>query len=297
MRFMMLLRSDASAESGALPDQKLLTDMTHYNKAMADAGVLVGAEGLHPTSRGARIRIANGKTTVTDGPFAESKEVVAGFFMLKTKSLDEAISWAKRMPGGDSPGEGRVELRQIFETEDFPVDPAEKEGGWRDEELAMRADPPKSSPDKGKRYMSFLIADRNTEAEMMPTEKVLSEMGALVGEMAEKGVLISGEGLRSSKYGARLLYSKGKVTVTDGPFAEAKELIAGFTVFRAKTKAEAIEWARRGLQIHVEGTGIEAGECEVREVFETDDIPVAADEQQGGWRDQEKQLREKLAGA
>src|SRR5262252_5192556 len=100
VRFMMLLKSDANAEAGVAPDEKVLTEMGNYNKAMADAGVMIGGEGLHPTSRGARIRIHHGKTTVTDGPFTEAKEVVAGYFMMKTRSKDEAIAWAKRLPGG-----------------------------------------------------------------------------------------------------------------------------------------------------------------------------------------------------
>ena len=296
MRFMMLLKSDANAEAGVVPDEKLLTEMGNYNQAMVDARVMVGGEGLHPSSRGARIRIERGKTTVTDGPFAEAKEVVAGYFLMQTSSKAEAIAWAKRLPGGDAQGEGHIELRQLYETEDFEVDPAEQPGGWRDRETAMREAPPAAGPEKGRRYISFLKADRNTESEMKPSEKLLSEMGGLVQEMAEKGVLISGDGLRASSHGARLTFKNGKVTVTDGPFVETKELIAGFSMYRAKTKAEAIEWARRCLQIHIDGTGIEAGEIEVREVFETDDIPVASEEKPGGWRDQEKQLRERLAG-
>lgn len=133
MRVMMLLKSDASSEAGVVPDSKLLTDMGNYNQAMVDAGVMIGGEGLHPSSQGARIRIANGKTTVTDGPFSEAKEVVAGYFMLKTKSLAEAIDWAMKIPVCDGPqGEGEIELRPLYETEDFPVDPAEQEGGWRE---------------------------------------------------------------------------------------------------------------------------------------------------------------------
>ena len=296
MRFMMLLKSDAAAEAGVVPDEKLLTEMGNYNQAMVDAGVMLGGEGLHPTSRGARIRIERGKLTVTDGPFTEAKEIVAGYFLLQTSSKADAIAWAKRLPGGDAQGEGHVELRLLYETEDFEVDPAEQPGGWRDRETAIREAPPAPGPDKGRRYISFLKGHRITEGEVKPTEKVLSEMGGLIQEMADKGVWISGEGLRASSHGARLTFKNGKVTVTDGPFAEAKELIAGFSMYRAKTKAEAIEWARRWLQIHIEGTGIEAGEIEVREVYETEDIPVTSEEQPGGWRDQEKQLRERLAG-
>lgn len=297
MRVMMLLKSDSKAEAGGVPDEKLMTDMGKYNQALADAGVLIGAEGLRPTSDGARVRISKGKTTVVDGPFTEAKEVVAGYFMLQTKTFEEAVEWAKKIPGADSaaPGqEGEIELRPLYETEDFPVDAAEEPGGWRDQEIEMRKSAKVPGPEKGYRWIGFLKADKHTEAEMMPTEKLLSEMGALVQEMSEKGVLIGGEGLRPSKYGAKIKLGKGKTTVIDGPFAEAKELIAGYSLLRAKTKAEAIEWGRRCLEIHVNGTGIESGELEVRRVFEVDEIPVSSDEKAGGWRDQEKELRKKL---
>jgi hypothetical protein len=297
MRVMMLLKSDANAEAGQVPDEKLMTDMGNYNQAMVDAGVLMGAEGLRPTSDGARVRIVKGKTTVVDGPFAEAKEVIAGYFMLKTKTLEEAIEWAKKLPGGDNPnGEGEVELRPLFETDDFPVDPAEQPGGWREKEIEARETVTDGGPSKGDRYVGFLKADKNTESgTMMPSEKLLQEMGALMQEMVEKGVLIAGDGLKPSKDSVRVRLGRGKTTVIDGPFSESKELVGGFTLFRAKTKAEACEWGRRCLQIHVEGTGVDEGEIEVRRVYETEDIPVTEQEKAGGgWREQEKKMREKL---
>lgn len=295
MRIMMLLKSDSTTETGAPPDEKLLTAMGNYNAALLDAGVLLGGEGLHPTSEGARVRIAKGKTTVVDGPFSEAKEVVAGYFMLKTKSLKEAIEWAKKLPGSDdTTTEGEVELRPLFEVEDFPVDPAEQPDGWRDKEIEMRDSLKVPGPEKGHRYISFIKGDKNTESEMMPSEKLLTEMGALMQEMNEKGVMISGDGLKPTKDGVKIRLAKGKTTVIDGPFSETKEIIAGFSLYRAKTKAEAVEWARRCLQIHVDGTGIDAGEIEVRRVYETDEIPVTGEEKPGGWRDQEKKLRQKL---
>jgi len=274
MRIMMLLKSDATAEAGGAPDEKMLTDMGNYCQTMVDAGVMLGAEGLRPSSDGAKVRISKGKTTVIDGPFAEAKEVVAGYFMLKTSSLKEAIEWAKKIPGApdDPTVEGEIELRPIFEVEDFP------DGG----------------PEKGHRYISFIKADKNTESNLMPSEKLLQEMGDLMQEMTAKGVLISGEGLKPTKEAAKLTLSKNKVTVIDGPFSESKELIAGFSMYRAKTKAEAVEWARRCLQIHVDGTGIDHGEIEVRRVFESEEIPATENEKPDGWREQEKKYREKL---
>lgn len=296
MRVMMLLKSDAKAESGALPDEKLLTEMGNYNARMVDAGVMIGGEGLHPTSEGAKIRISKGKTTVIDGPFAEAKEVVAGFFLLQTKSLQEAIEWAKQIPcaPGDSDAEGEIELRPLFEMEDIPVDPTEQPGGWRDQEVELRKSLKAPGQEKGHRYISFIKADKTTEA-MVLDPKGMEAMGVLVQEMADKGVLISCDGLKPTREGAKIiLSSKAKPRVVDGPFTESKELIAGFTVYRAKTKAEAVEWARRCLQIHLEGTRIDSGEIEVRRVFETEEIPVAENEGPGGWREQELKLRAKL---
>lgn len=296
MRVMMLLKADKNSESGAIPDEKLLTDMGNYNESMVKAGVMIGGEGLHPTSEGARIRIVKGKTTIVDGPFAEAKEVIAGYFMLQTKSLAEAIDWAKKIPGADSAeGDGELELRPLFETEDFPVDPAEQPGGWRDKEIEARKSLKVPGSEKGLRWISFLRADKNTESKLMPSEKLLQEMGALMQEMVEQGLMIGGDGLTPSSEGAKLKLSKsGKITVVDGPFTEAKEMIAGFMLYRAKTKAEAVEWARRWLKIHVDGTGSDTGEIEVRRVFETEEIPVSENEKPGGWRERELKMREKL---
>ena len=298
MRVMMLLKSDAQSEAGVPPHEQMLTDMGNYCEELIKAGVMLGAEGLHPTSRGAKVRIANGKTTVLDGPFAEAKEVVAGYFMLKVKDLAEAIEWTKKLPGAEYTPEAEAELRPLYETEDFAVDAAEQPGGWRDKEIEARKELETNvpGPEKGQRWISFLKADKNTEAEIEPSTALLEEMGALMGEMQAKGVLISGEGLRASKHGAKVRLKNKNITVVDGPFTEAKELVAGWSMFRAKTKAEAIEWARRCLDIHMRGTGIDTGEIEVRPVYETEEIPETADELAGasGWREQDQRRREQL---
>ena len=125
MRFMMLIKSDANAEAGVLPSEELVVAMGRYNDELAKAGVLLAAEGLHASSKGARIRFSGGKRTVIDGPFAESKELIAGFWMIQVKSREEAIEWASRVPfeAGDPSardGVGEIELRQVFEEADFP---------------------------------------------------------------------------------------------------------------------------------------------------------------------------------
>jgi hypothetical protein len=118
MRFMILVKADKDSEAGVLPSEKLLTDMGKYNEELAKAGVLLAAEGLQASSKGARVRFSGNKRTVIDGPFAETKELLAGFWLIQVKSKEEAIEWVKRVPfSGDS--EAEIEIRQVFETEDF----------------------------------------------------------------------------------------------------------------------------------------------------------------------------------
>ena len=115
MRFMVIVKADKDSEAGVMPSEKMLADMGNYNQQLADAGVMLAGEGLHPSSKGARLKFADGKTTVIDGPFAETKELVAGFWLWKVNSRQEAIEWLKRAPFENT----EVELRQVFEAEDF----------------------------------------------------------------------------------------------------------------------------------------------------------------------------------
>jgi hypothetical protein len=118
MRFMMLLPAPAQAlEKSAVPDPAIVVPMRKFNQDMTKAGVLLAAEGLHATSKGSRIRVAGGKRVITDGPFTEAKEVIAGFWIIQVKSKEEAIEWAKRCP---LPENGLIEIRQVFENCDFP---------------------------------------------------------------------------------------------------------------------------------------------------------------------------------
>ena len=116
MRFMVLVKADKQSEAGILPDKKILEAMGKYNEELVKAGVMLAGEGLHASSKGARVRFKDGKTTVIDGPFAETKELVAGFWMWEVKSKQEAIEWLKRAPFD---GGTEVEIRQVFEAEDF----------------------------------------------------------------------------------------------------------------------------------------------------------------------------------
>jgi hypothetical protein len=116
MRFMVMVPADKNSEAGVLPDKKLFEEMGKFNEEMVKAGVMLAGEGLQPTSKGARIKFSGGKTTVTDGPFTESKELIAGFWLIQVKSKEEAIAWMKRAPFGDGVV---LEIRQVFEAEDF----------------------------------------------------------------------------------------------------------------------------------------------------------------------------------
>jgi hypothetical protein len=118
MRFMVLVKADKNTEAGALPDEKLLTEMGKFNEELAKAGVLLAGEGLHPSSKGARVHFSGAKRTVIDGPFAETKELVAGYWLWKVKSKEEAIEWLKRCPNPTG-AEAEIEIRQVFEAEDF----------------------------------------------------------------------------------------------------------------------------------------------------------------------------------
>ena len=118
MRFMIIVKATQDSEAGALPGEKLLTAMGKYNEELAKAGILLAGDGLQPSSKGARVRFSGPKRTVVDGPFAETKELVAGFWMWKVKSKEEAIEWVKRCPN-PMPGDSEIEIRQVFEAEDF----------------------------------------------------------------------------------------------------------------------------------------------------------------------------------
>jgi hypothetical protein len=118
MRFMIIVRADKNTEAGVMPSEKLLTDMGKYNEELVKAGVLLGMEGLQPSSKGARVRFSGAKRTVIDGPFTETKELIAGYWLFQTKSLEEAIEWVKRCPN-PLEGDSEIEIRQVFEASDF----------------------------------------------------------------------------------------------------------------------------------------------------------------------------------
>ena len=118
MRFMILVKANKDSEAGTLPSEQLLAEMGKYNEELVKAGVLLAGEGLHPSSKGARVKFSGAKRTVVDGPFAEVKELIAGFWLIQVKSKEEAIEWVKRIPNPTGE-ESEIEIRQVFEVEDF----------------------------------------------------------------------------------------------------------------------------------------------------------------------------------
>ena len=135
MRFMVIVKATKDSEAGVLPSEKLLAEMGKFNEELVKAGVMLAGEGLQPSSKGARVRFAGNKRTVVDGPFAETKELIAGFWLWRVKSLAEAIDWVKRCPNPFE-GDSEIEIRQVFEAEDFG---AEFTPELREQEERVRA--------------------------------------------------------------------------------------------------------------------------------------------------------------
>ncbi len=253
MQFMVLVKANEDSEAGVMPSEQLLTQMGQYNEELVKAGVMLAGEGLHPSSKGVRVKFAQGKYSVTDGPFTETKELVAGFWLWQVGSKQEAIEWLKRCPKPHS-GESEIELREAGCVAGLAgVNPP----------LA-----PATSSVK-QRYMLLLKADRNFEAGVNPDEKVLAAMTQRNEEGVRDGVVLAGLGLQPSAKGARVKFSGSRRTVVDGPFTESKELVAGFWLIQVNSQEEVIEWVKRYPYPHDPKTGFEV---EIRKVFEASDF-------------------------
>jgi hypothetical protein len=139
MRFMVIVKADKNSEAGVMPSREILTAMGKFNEQLVKAGVMLAGEGLHPTSKGKRVKFSGGRHTITDGPFAESKELIAGFWLWQVRSMDEAVEWLKRSPFD---GGTEIEIRQVFETDDFG---AEMTPELKEQEERLRAEVSKRS--------------------------------------------------------------------------------------------------------------------------------------------------------
>jgi len=139
MRFMMLVKASKASEAGVMPDDSLIAAMTKYNEEMAKTGILLDLAGLQPSSKGARIKFSAGRPVIIDGPFTETKELIAGYWLIQVRSKEEAIDWAKRCPSPHGEGaEGEIELRQLFELEDFAPSPAIEDARRLESKLANK---------------------------------------------------------------------------------------------------------------------------------------------------------------
>jgi hypothetical protein len=277
MPFMVMVKADERSETGVMADHGLLEAMGRYNKTLRDAGILLAGEGLHASKRGARVSVSKQTggakaPVVVDGPFAEARELVGGYWVLDLATKDEVIDWVKRVPFED----GEIELRELW-------------GG--------PSEPPAARKPGTRRYIVLLKSNAATESGAPPPPGVFGEMDRFITEATAAGTFLGGQGLKPSAAGARVRFQGAERHVIDGPFTEAKEMIAGFSLIQAASKEEAVAFARRWLQIHVDGLGIESGQMEVRLLQELEDYKVDPAEKTDGWRDQERRFREPLASA
>jgi hypothetical protein len=274
MRFMILRKADAETEAGVMPKEDLLAAMGQYNEELVKAGVMLAGEGLQPSAKGVRVRFSGGKTSVIDGPFTETKELIAGFSMLELQSKEEAIAWVKRWPALDGHGNVEIEIRDV---------------GCASGLIGIVQPPPSASASSKQRFMVLLKADRDSEAGNDPGEKVLAAMARRNQESLKAGLLIAGDGLQPSSKGARVKFSGGKPSVFDGPFAETKELVAGYWLIQTDSLQEAIEWVRR--YPYPRGEDVEF-EVEIRKVYEAADFGAEFTPE---LREAEERLRDRLS--
>jgi hypothetical protein len=278
MPFMVMVKTNERSEAGVMPDHQLLEAMGRYNKTLAKAGILLTGEGLHASKRGARVSVSkqtggSRSPVVVDGPFAEAKEMVGGFWVLDVSTRQEAVEWVKRVPfsGGEE-----IELRELHGRPTATLPP--RKPGTR-------------------RYVVLLKADALSEAGAPLPEGDLGEMDRFLEEATASGTFLDGQGLKPSAAGARVRFAGQERHVVDGPFTEAKELIAGYSLIQAASKDEAVAFARRWLQIHVDMLGLESGQMEVRLLQEIEDYKIDPAEKTDGWRDRERRFRDSQHGA
>ena len=240
MQFLIMHRTNAHWEGGALPTLELIQQVGRMIGEIVQAGKLVAGDGLRPSALGVRLQFSGGTRTIQDGPFAESKELIAGFAILKVKSLDDAIEWATRF--AHVLGDLEIDIRPVTEGWDLGL-------GERPAGLATT------------RYLATHKHRGRDGCAPLGAEKS-AQMGELMGEMQRAGVLLSSVGLEPSARGACLTMSNGKPLVLDGPFAESKELLGGFVIVRAETLAEAVGWGTRYQEV------VGAEQVEVRQIVE-----------------------------
>jgi hypothetical protein len=240
MRFMVMHKMTDEMETNPQPDMAIVEGVGKLIEEGLKEKVFVAGDGLKPTSQRVHIAYKNGKRTITDGPFTEAKELVAGFALMRVRSKEEAIAWCDRFAGVI----GDVELFMGPVVEPWDIGLAPK---------------PENPP---LRFLSMHKMDERAETEAPPDPKLMAKMGALIDEMTKAGVLQATGGLAGTKKGARIRFEGGKHTVVDGPFAESKEFVAGYAILDLPSKAAAIDWAVRFGHI------VKVNEVEVRQMPE-----------------------------
>lgn len=238
MRFMVMHKMTPELEKGLPPDQAVIHGVGRLIQEGVEKKIFVAGEGLKPSRERVRVVYKGGQRTITDGPFAEAKELVAGFALLRVRSKQEALAWCDRFAA--TSGDGEMFLGPIVEP-------------W---DLGMGEKP----ADAPLRFLAMHQSDARCESEAPPDPEMLAKMGPLIEEMTKAGVLQDTGGLWSTKRGARIHFEGGKRTVIDGPFAESKELVAGYAILDLPSKAAAVEWATRF------GDVVKVHEIEVREM-------------------------------
>lgn len=238
MRFMVMHKMTAKMERGDKPDPEIMDGVGKLISDGQKEHVFVSGEGLKPSSERLHIAYANGKRTITKGPFSEPRELTAGFGLFRVRSQEEAIGWCDRFAAVL----GNVELFLGPVVEYWDLGMMEK---------------PENAP---QRFLSLHQATPESERETPPDPQVMAQMGALIDEMTRAGVLQGAGGLRSTKHGARIRFEGKKRTIIDGPFAESKELIAGYAIMDLPSKEVAIEWATRFGEI------VRVNEVDIREL-------------------------------
>jgi hypothetical protein len=240
MRFMVMHKMTEEMEQGLRPDPAVMEGVGKLIEEAVKDKVFLSGEGLKPSSERVHIAYKNGKRTVTDGPFTEAKELVAGFALMRVRSREEAMKWCDKFASVI----GDVELFMGPVVEPWDLGMLEK---------------PKDAP---LRFLSMHKMDERAEHDTPPDPALVAKMGALIDEMTKAGVLQATGGLAGTKKGARIRFQGGKPTVIDGPFAESKELVAGYAILELPSKTAAIDWAIRFGEI------VKVNEVEVRQIPE-----------------------------
>jgi hypothetical protein len=240
MRFMIMHKMTEELEKGLPPEPAVIEGVQKLIEDGVKDKVFVSGEGLKPSSQRVHVVYKNGKRTVTRGPFTGAKELVAGFALMRVKSEEEAMSWCDKFAA--VMGDVELFMGAVVEPWDLGMMPK-----------------PENAP---MRFLSMHKMDERSENEAPPDPALMAKMGALIDEMTKAGVLEATGGLASTKRGARIRFDGGNRTVIDGPFAESKELIAGYAILDLPSKAVAIEWATRFGDI------VKVNEVEVRQMPE-----------------------------